>query len=1333
MQGNGSQQANNRRTSWVSNGFETLIEDLDARRAQHPGRPDFDVLIIGSGYGGAIAADRLAGTSDATGVLRIAVLERGREHLSGSFPDRAADLAGHVRFTTPNGEKASGRLEGLFDVRIGADVSMLIANGVGGGSLINAGVMAFPDEAIFQEPMWPAGLLNQGPMLAQRAARLQVELGADPQAIDNVRPRLQRVKSMNALGAAIVPITVALDENLQSAGKVQLKCCIACGDCATGCNHGAKVSLDLSLLRRAQARGVEIFAGATVTRLRRVDIEWQLEVWHTDAALRKRMAGPVTISARRVVLAAGTLGSTELLMRSQSPNLVFSPTLGRRFSVNGDLIATVASKQRVFHGVADEVVAPAVREVGPTITTMIDKRDGGTGFVVQDLAVPGALVRLLEEGLTTALLLQKLDEPDTDVHLAHNHLAAATTPDPLAVDPAQVERSQVVAMIARDTAAGVMTAAPQDDELPLDAGVRVDWRELRKDKRFDDAHKAFAKMLGTSDKLIPNPMWRLLPPGAERTLGTEPGPLVSVHPLGGCAMADDRRNGVVDQDGRVFNCKTSGHADVHEGLVVLDGAMVPGSLGINPALTISTLADLAVEHLIDTHWKLTRPAQPTVFSTEQRPVFAQRDCRPLPRRTEVQVVEKLTGLVDLDGEPVWMQLSLAYEPRALFPGPKLDDGSRPVFTQEGHVLPVAIDTALPQNGDLPPKYVHEVLSEIRLFPWKPGDYIAEDLEDDRPLLRVPLAAGSTLRFLHREPSTSSQRRCRAWKAWLWNRGLRDSVLALIDLALDKLQGRRGGPSFSVQERFRQSLALATRAGEVRLFDYDLKLGEPWIPKQTQREGDDKRFAEAQRRFGKLVGQKGLVLNGGKRFTYERRGNPWTQLTRMKLESFAGLRLGARRSIDVSLDYFARKQMPLMRVVRQENQPAALIDVLAFSLYVLRVFVSVHLWSGRKPDQARTMRPAQRLPGSLPGLPKPEIFEFLPDGSSTGEIRLTRYPLPDSPHPPVLMIHGYSASGTSFAHPALRPSLAEYLWKQGREPWVLDMRTSCGMPTANHAYSFEEIARHDIPAAFREVCARTGKPQLDVVSHCMGSVMLTMTLRDQDEPHAAATAARMRRWVMSQFGPAIRFAPANLLRGYLLSWFRHLLPDFHYRLRPGERTGAVDTSLYDRLIATLPYLDDENGSEFDIENPRLPWLRRPWVGTRRRLDALIGRTFDSRTMDDEVLACIDDFFGPLNLSTISQPIYFSKFGLPTEQTGQTTFGSDPSTLLTHVEMLSLHGGTNGLADPHASAQMIREWAEEMTSPKLKLKQPPVFRTVGHQDLLIGRDRGQVFDIIRSFLK
>src|SRR5688572_7874929 len=123
---------------------------------------DCDLLIVGSGYGGAVAAARASGhqVPQPDGRLRPAriwVLERGSEYQPGMFPSRFSELAGHVRFDTQAGQPALGRPEGLFDARIGSDVGVLLGNGLGGGSLINAGVMEKPAAGVFAEH-WPHAL-----------------------------------------------------------------------------------------------------------------------------------------------------------------------------------------------------------------------------------------------------------------------------------------------------------------------------------------------------------------------------------------------------------------------------------------------------------------------------------------------------------------------------------------------------------------------------------------------------------------------------------------------------------------------------------------------------------------------------------------------------------------------------------------------------------------------------------------------------------------------------------------------------------------------------------------------------------------------------------------------------------------------------------------------------------------------------------------------------------------------------------------------------------------------------------------------------------------------
>ena len=127
------------KTAWLSQGFEELLYELG--QCASPDDCVFDVIIVGSGYGGAIAAAELAGCTHHDRPISVCVLERGREYLSGMFPARLAELPLHVRFSTDGTPKPQGRREGLFDLRLGADVSAVLANGLGGGSLINAGVM----------------------------------------------------------------------------------------------------------------------------------------------------------------------------------------------------------------------------------------------------------------------------------------------------------------------------------------------------------------------------------------------------------------------------------------------------------------------------------------------------------------------------------------------------------------------------------------------------------------------------------------------------------------------------------------------------------------------------------------------------------------------------------------------------------------------------------------------------------------------------------------------------------------------------------------------------------------------------------------------------------------------------------------------------------------------------------------------------------------------------------------------------------------------------------------------------------------------------------------
>ena len=379
-----------RATTWLSHGLETLVAKYPwlANPDQRPAEGehadfDFDIVIVGSGYGGAVAASELAACVDAKGnAPRICILERGKEYLAGMFPSRMADLVGHVRFATPKGKAAKGVRDGLFDIRMGDDATALVSNGLGGGSLINAGVMEMPLDSVFREARWPKAI-REDKTLLNAGKLLRTRLGASV-----VSPQFKKTDAVEALAGGMPQedgqsafkktwVTVAAKDGQNSAG-VLLDKCKNCGDCATGCNYNAKDSLDLNLLRLAERGGAKLYTGATVLRVEPIGADgsgWLLHLNHTDEHLRERQPTPFTLRARRVILAAGTFGSTEILMRSRD-KLKLSAHLGHKFSINGDMIAVAHEIDREANAVADEATLPDDRHVGPTITAMLDLRAG---------------------------------------------------------------------------------------------------------------------------------------------------------------------------------------------------------------------------------------------------------------------------------------------------------------------------------------------------------------------------------------------------------------------------------------------------------------------------------------------------------------------------------------------------------------------------------------------------------------------------------------------------------------------------------------------------------------------------------------------------------------------------------------------------------------------------------------------------------------------------------------------------------------------------------------------------------------------------------------------
>ncbi|HLF11487.1 MAG TPA: GMC oxidoreductase, partial [Gammaproteobacteria bacterium] len=1039
-------------TAWISQGFERLADRVQAA----PLALHFDVLIIGSGYGGAIAAATFAGRELGGTPVTVGVLERGKEYLPGAFPKDMAELPRHIR--------RDGAKEGLFDIRLGPEVTTVVANGLGGGSLINAGVMEEPAATVFQKG-WPAALSSL-PTWVAHFGRARELLGSShsgtPNTIlnhpDGIPPKHQSIHAIAPSGTfRAAAITVAMNDTTSS-GNVKLKKCLRCGDCATGCNFGAKNSLDVNLLVSAHQKGAEIFTGATVLSVEReMSGTWIVNSVPTNAALRARGGGPVRIRATKVVLAAGTLGSTEILLRSKSPALQFSGKLGQRCSTNGDMLITDYDTGGVVHTVADEAVRPSDRGIGPTITGIVDLRTTA-GLVIEEMSVPAGLRRAFTEIFATTNALHSLAERDSS-----KHAQGFPNDDIYAVPAARIERSALYAVMGDDGAAGTIELVGDTADPRRDGVARIRWNKVQDLPVFDHQVATLSGLTQSSGgRVIPNPVWKLLPAEMTWLLKDQRGPLTTVHPLGGCAMADSGVDGAVDQHGRVFSSSSS--SAVHDGLVVLDGSIIPTALGTNPSLTIAAVALRAAEALAGM-WSYAAPGGGGVVAPPlDRPVFRETNVAATPQPTEVEIIERLVGPVTFraaNGVTATrvVELTLRFDPKALAALAKPpSDGGNPVL----HVATSQSETMVRSKI----RIYDAVLWEQIEKQYAPARRTEQKL-DAIVLFSAPVSG--SLRIFERQKTRALGRTLRAGWAWIRNRGLRDFWQAFGD----------DGPGWG--SRIKSGVALASRSGEIRAFQYDLTIGTPDT--------------------GTTLTLSGHRILGSKRLTYNHRGNPWRQLMEVRLDQFPGLTAqSSERVLKLDVRYLARIGVPLLRIAKQGDGATAIGELASFFGYVVRLVLGLHIWSFRGPD--KDTDPANDvvnpLPGiNLPGLPPAQLYNLAvaaeaPEGGGPaipGNVLLTRYPNPGSTKRPILMLHGYSASGTTFAHHAVNPNFASHFWSKGRDVWIADLRTSSGQPTATAHWSFDQIGKTDVPLALNKVFAETGK-EIDVIAHCMGTVVFS---------------------------------------------------------------------------------------------------------------------------------------------------------------------------------------------------------------------------------------------------
>lgn len=520
----------------------------------------FDAVVVGSGFGGSVTACRLAEAG-----LSVLLLERGRRWDRATYPRRPGD-------PWIWNQDRPHRKNGWLDFRFHRGASVAQGAGVGGGSLIYANVQLDATPTVFRQG-WPAAVTWDGlKPYYERVGRMlrptPVPAGQHTDRFGLLKASAERCGYGDRVMS--LPVAVTFDPNwrpdqpdataparsvpwVNEHGRTQ-GTCVHCGNCYIGCTVDARNTLDLNYIARAESRGAEVRPLHVVRAVTpqaggyRVDFD--------------RIAGgrlvPGSVSGRRVILAAGSLGSTEILLRCRDQYRTLpgiGDQLGRRWSPNGDLMTI---------SVQPDAVRPTR---GPTITGAIDFREDGLDghrMLVQDGGFPEIFRGFVEDGMA-------FDPKNLGFYVGVYGLALF------------LRRfggfEQLMPWFAQSVDAG-------DGRLYLGRRWLAPWkRRLKVHWRADASRGPVDRIYAVQQQLAAAFGGRPIPPFAWTMFRA----LITPHPLGGCRMAESPAEGVVNDAGEVFG---------YPGLYVADGAIVPVPLGQNPSKTIAALAERIADGMI---------------------------------------------------------------------------------------------------------------------------------------------------------------------------------------------------------------------------------------------------------------------------------------------------------------------------------------------------------------------------------------------------------------------------------------------------------------------------------------------------------------------------------------------------------------------------------------------------------------------------------------------------------------------------------------------------------------------------------------------------------------
>jgi cholesterol oxidase len=514
----------------------------------------YDVIVIGSGFGGAITGCRLAEAG-----YKVLILERGRRWDKTNYPRAATDpwVWNH---------DCPERENGWIDLRLFPHISVAQGAAVGGGSLIYANISCEAPRRVFEQDTWPQEITYDElkPHYDAVARFMNVQSVPDNQWTERMKLMKEAAQNIGKgdrfrkLELAVSfdpdftykvadPHNPARSKRFTNAQGVEQGTCVHLGNCDIGCDVDAKNTLDKNYIPWAEKHDAEVRPLHLVNDI--TPLANGYRVSYDELSNGKRVPGGET--ARIVILAAGSLGSTELLLRCREinrslPNI--SPFLGRNWSSNGDFLTPA-----VYAG---RTISPTR---GPTIASAIDFLDGSEGgqsFWIEDGGIPDLLVDYLQKkavdppkNILAKIVIESIRNLLRDNDPFHN----------------------VMPWFAQgvDAANGVLSVRRLFGFGPH--RLHLDWDITRSKLLIDTIVKMHERLsAATSGTALVPPTW---------SVAHE---LITPHALGGCNMGDTPATGVVNHKGEVFGYKN---------LYVADAAIIPEALGVNPSRTIGALAE----------------------------------------------------------------------------------------------------------------------------------------------------------------------------------------------------------------------------------------------------------------------------------------------------------------------------------------------------------------------------------------------------------------------------------------------------------------------------------------------------------------------------------------------------------------------------------------------------------------------------------------------------------------------------------------------------------------------------------------------------------------------